>query len=32
MYDQPIELFPNYTRRVPVSFSVEGRLMLTSPR
>jgi hypothetical protein len=32
MYEQPIELFPNYTRRVPVSFSVEGRLMLTTPR
>ena len=31
-YEQPVELFPNYTRRVPVSFAVEGRLMLTGPR
>ena len=30
-YEQPIELFPNYTRRVPVSFAVEGRMMLTGP-
>ena len=26
-YEQPVELFPNYIRRVPVSFSVEGRVM-----
>jgi hypothetical protein len=31
-YEQPVELFPNYVRRFPVSFSVEGRLMLTTPR
>lgn len=31
-YEQPVELFPNYIRRVPVSFAVEGQAMLAGPR
>jgi hypothetical protein len=31
-YEQPVELFPSYTRLVPVSFAVEGRVMYGGPQ